>query len=153
MTGTWELVEKPKDAKVVGSKWVFKAKKDAVGEITRFKARLVTKGFSQVASVNYYKMFTPVATFASSRTILTLAASLDLKIHQMDVKSAYLNSELDGNEVICMKTTAGKEHLVCCLKKMIYGLKQSRQCWYKKLSKMMEKLGYKQCEVDCLLSL
>jgi hypothetical protein len=153
MAGTWELVEKPKGTKVVGSKWVFKAKKDAAGEITKFKARLVAKGFSQVAGVNYFETFAPVATFASSRTILALAASLDLEIHQMDVKSAYLNGELDGSEVVYMQQppgyeAPGKEHLVCRLQKTLYGLKQSGRRWYEKLSLVMEKLGFKRCEVD-----
>jgi hypothetical protein len=131
----------------------FKAKKDAAGEIARFKARLVAKGFSQVAGVNYFETFAPVATFASSRTILALAASLDLEIHQMDVKSAYLNGELDGNEIVYMQQPPGYEaadkgQYVCRLKKTIYGLKQSGRRWYEKLSNIMEKLGFKRCEVD-----
>jgi hypothetical protein len=150
---TWDLVEKPKGVNVVGSKWVFRAKKNAAGEVVKAKARLVAQGFSQVPGVDYFDTFAPVATFASSRTVLAFAASLNLELHQMDVKGAYLNGELAPDEVIYMRQPPGyeipgKEHLVCRLRKTLYGLKQSGRRWYEKLSKVLAKLGLKRCEVD-----
>ena len=63
--GTWELVDVPHGANVVGSKWVFCAKKDAASNVVRHKARLVAQGYSQVEGVDYFNTFTPVATLAS----------------------------------------------------------------------------------------
>ena len=70
--GTWEVVEMPKGVNVVGSKWVFKAKKDVAGTVVRHKARLVAQGFSQVPGVNYFDTFVPVAHLASIWTVLAL---------------------------------------------------------------------------------
>lgn len=72
--GTWVLVDAPKNVNIVGSKWVFRAKKDADGRIARYKARLVAQGFSQVEGVDYFDTYAPVAKLASTRTVLALAA-------------------------------------------------------------------------------
>ena len=72
--GTWELVDVPRGANVVGSKWVFCAKKDAASNVVRHKAQLVTQGYSQVEGVDYFDTFAPVATLASIRMVLTMAA-------------------------------------------------------------------------------
>lgn len=72
--GTWELVDLPAGANLVGSKWVFRVKKDAGGHVVRFKARLVAQGFSQVPGVDYFDTFAPVAKLASIRTVLAMAA-------------------------------------------------------------------------------
>ncbi|KAJ8517721.1 hypothetical protein ONZ45_g5159 [Pleurotus djamor] len=83
--GTWRLVEPPAGANIVGSKWVFKAKKDVAGNVVRYKARLVAQGFSQVPGVDYFDMFAPVANIASIRTVLAIAAANDWELHQIDV--------------------------------------------------------------------
>ena len=125
--GTWELVDAPEGVNIVGSKWVFRAKKDATGNFVRYKARLVAQGFSQVPGVDYFDTFAPVARLASIQAILAIAAMEDYEIHQIDFKGAYLNGILTSNEVIFMKQppgyateTPGK---VCRLKKTLYGLK------------------------------
>ncbi len=152
--GTWEIVEVPSDANVVGSKWVFQLKKDALGRVVRYKARLVTQGFSQVEGVDYFNTYAPVAKLASIRTILALTAWLNLEIHQIDIKGAYLNSKLTDDEKIYMcqppgfplPNAAGK---VLCLRKTIYGLKQSGRRWYQKFMKICsETLGLQRCSVD-----
>jgi hypothetical protein len=79
--GTWELVDTPENSNVVGNKWVFRIKRDAAGRVQRYKARLVAQGFSQVEGVDYFDTFAPVAHLSSVRTILALAARLDLEIH------------------------------------------------------------------------
>lgn len=133
---------------------MFRAKKDAAGNIVRHKARLVAQGFSQVPGVDYFDTYAPVAKLASIRTVLALAARLDLEIHQIDIKGAYLNGELTGNEVIYMRQPPGFAspefpHRVCLLRKTLYGLKQSGRRWYQKLVEILvEKLGFTQCEVD-----
>jgi hypothetical protein len=93
--GTYELVEPPADANIVGSKWVFWANKDVGGTVVHYKGCLVVpQGFSQVPGVDYFDTFAPVAKLASICTVLAMAAHLDLELHQIDIKGAYLNGEL-----------------------------------------------------------
>ena len=88
--GTWELVDLPSGRKTVKSKWVFKLKADG-----HFRARLVAKGFTQIPGIDFDETFSPVARFESLRLLLALAALEDWEIHQMDVKSAFLNGVLE----------------------------------------------------------
>jgi hypothetical protein len=111
---------------------VFKTKRDAAGEIVHHKARLVARGFSQVQGVDFNETFAPVAKFTTIRCIVALGAALDLEMHQMDVKIAFLNGDLE--EDIYMEQPSGfvqrsHEYFVCKLRKSLYGLKQaSRAC-------------------------
>lgn len=152
--GTWRLVDPPTDANIVGSKWVFRAKKDAAGNVVRYKARLVAQGFSQVPGVDYFDTFAPVAKLASIRTTLAEAAALDWDIHQIDIKGAYLNGELTDDEKIYMRQPPGyhapdSSGKVCGLVKTLYGLKQSGRRWYQKLVDIMvDKMGFSRCDVD-----
>ena len=100
--GTWKLIKPPPSVNIVGSKWTYKAKKDASGAIVYKKARLVAQGFSQVPGVDYFNTFAPVAHLASIRTVLALAAHLDMEAHQIDIKGAYLYGTLNPNKVIYM---------------------------------------------------
>src|ERR1700678_1210491 len=109
--GTWEIVDVPKGVNVVGSKWVFQAKKDAAGNVVRYKARLVAQGFSQVPGVDYFDTFAPVACLASIRTVLAFAAAEDYETGQIDIKGAYLNGELTNDEVIFMRQPPGYEEV------------------------------------------
>jgi hypothetical protein len=91
----WELVDLPSGRKSIGNKWVLKVKRKADGYIDKYKAQLVAKGYTQREGVDYEETFSPVVRFASIRLILAMVASLDLKLHQMDVKTTFLNGELD----------------------------------------------------------
>ena len=152
--GILELVESPMGMNIIGSKWVFRAKKDATGNVVQYKACLVAQGFSQVPSVDYFNMYAPVAKLASICTVLTLAAHLDLELHQINIKGAYLNGELNNEETIYMRQPPGYTNPalpchVCHLHKILYGLKQSGHCWYQKLVEILVKnLRFKLCEVD-----
>jgi hypothetical protein len=151
--GTWVLKEAPPGANIIGSKWVFKAKKDTAGFITRLKAQLVAQGFSQIGGVNYDDTYAPVAQLASSRAIIAMANRLDLLLHQVDIKGAYLNGELNNNEVLYMHHPPGYKprdagNHVLCLKKTLYGLKQSGRRWYQRLSSIFESLDFHKCSVD-----
>ena len=121
----WNLVELPKGRKTVGSKWVFK---DVHGEIERYKAQLLAQGYSQKYRQDYDETFSPVVGFESIRMMIVLAVQFGLKLHQMDVTTAFLNGEL--KEDIYMNqpeghAEKGKELLVCKLKKSLYGQRQS----------------------------
>jgi len=91
---TWTLVPLPTGRKLVSCKWVFKIKQGPNGEVEWYKARLVARDFTQTYRVDN-KTFAPVAKFTSIRCILSLAALEDMEIHQMDVKTAFLNGELE----------------------------------------------------------
>ncbi|CAL2229288.1 unnamed protein product [Prunus armeniaca] len=95
----WELVEPHKSQKLVGSKWVIKTKKDKDGRIEIFKAILVTKGVTQREGIDYTKTFYLVSTNDSFLIIMVLVAHCDLILHQMDVKTAFLNGEREGKRV------------------------------------------------------
>uniref|UniRef100_A0A2N9GH76 Integrase catalytic domain-containing protein n=1 Tax=Fagus sylvatica TaxID=28930 RepID=A0A2N9GH76_FAGSY len=103
----WELVDLPPGRKTIGNKWVLKVKRKADGSIDRYKARLVAKGYTQREGIDYEDTFSPVVRFASIRLILSIVAKQDLELFQMDVKTAFLNGELD--EEIYMAQPAGFE--------------------------------------------
>jgi len=137
--GTWVLKDAPPAANIVGSKWFFKAKKDTSGNVVRYKAWLVAQGFSQVPGIDYFDTYAPVAKLPSIRTILSIATRLDMEMHQVDIKGAYLNGDLTSAEVIYMKPPPGYApddlgKQVLRLKRTLYGLKQSGRRWYQKLT-------------------
>ncbi|KAG9453481.1 hypothetical protein H6P81_006385 [Aristolochia fimbriata] len=90
----WTLVPRPANINVIGTKWVFKKKTDEEGNVVRNKARLVAQGYTQVEGVDFYETFAPVARLESIRLSLVVASSLKIKLHKMDVKSAFLNGYL-----------------------------------------------------------
>ena len=94
---TWELVERPYGCKSVGCKWVFKKKLKPDGTIDKYKARLVAKGYTQKEGENFFGTYSPVARLITIRVLLSLAISHGLFVHQMDVKTAFLNGELEEN--------------------------------------------------------
>ncbi|KAK1662420.1 hypothetical protein QYE76_050579 [Lolium multiflorum] len=141
----WDLVEVPNDAKRVGSKWIYKTKYDPKGNIERFKARLVAKGFTQREGIDYNETFSPVSSKDSFRIVMALVAHFDLELHQMDVKTAFLNGDLDEDVYMTQPegfVVEGKEHLACRLKKSIYGLKQASRQWYLKFDKIIRTFGF-----------
>jgi len=148
---TWTLVPLPAGRKPISCKWVFKIKQGANGEVECYKARLVARGFTQTYGVDYNETFAPVAKFTSIRSILALAALEDMDIHQMDVKIAFLNGELE--EEIYMEQPQGfvhqgGEHLVCKFQKSLYGLKQSPRAWNQKLDAFLKSIEFMKSEVD-----
>ena len=141
----WDLVKLPKDRNAVGSKRVFKQKVGSNGQVERYKARLVAQGFSQKRGLDYDETFSPVVRFESLRTINALAVNNGMKLHQMDVTTAFLNGELE--EEVYMKQpegfiVKGKEDFVCKLKLSIYGLKQSPRCWNSALDNHLKGMGF-----------
>ena len=87
----WDLVELPKGIRTIGSKWIFKTKHNSKGNIKRYKARLVAKGYTKKEGIDYKETFYPISKKDSLRIVMALVAHFDLKLHQMDVKTAFLN--------------------------------------------------------------
>ncbi|KAE8247330.1 hypothetical protein A4X06_0g4533 [Tilletia controversa] len=132
--GTWELCHPPPGRKLIGCRWVYKVKTDPEGRAIRKKSRLVAQGYTQVEGVDYDETFAPVARLSALRMMVTLAIQLGLRLHGMDVKTAYLNGELDVD--IYMRQPPGYDDgsgKVCLLLRTLYGLKQSGRYWYHKL--------------------
>nr|KYP66638.1 Retrovirus-related Pol polyprotein from transposon TNT 1-94 [Cajanus cajan] len=124
----WDRVELPEGCKRVGCKWVFKTKCDSHGNLECYKAKLVAKGFTQKDGIDYKETFSPVSKKDSLRIIMALVAHYDLELHQMDVKTVFLNGDLEEDVYMDQPMgfiNKGKEHMVCKLKKSIYGLKQA----------------------------
>jgi hypothetical protein len=150
VNNTWSLVSLPKGRKPISCKWVFKIKHGVHGEVERYKVRLVARGFTQTFRVDYNETFTHVVKFVSIRCILTLAAIEDMEIHQMDVKTAFLNG--DPEEEMYMEEPEGftqeGEHLVCKLHKSLYGLKQSPRAWNQKLYAFLKSIEFVRSDAD-----
>ena len=147
------MVERPPGANVAGSKWVLRIKKNSAGEVEKYKARLVARGFTQIYGVDYYETYAPVARLASFRILLALAARNNWPIHSFDFDSAFLNSKLEEDEVIYIEQPPGYEtkdpkYWVWRLWKALYGLKQGARNWYKALCRAMEELGFTRLEAD-----
>ena len=150
---TWELVDLPKGSKPLGYKWIFKKKLKADGSIDKYKARLVIKGFRQKQDLDYFDTYSPVTRITSIRMLIAIASILNLEIHQMDVKTAFLNGELE--EEIYMQQpegflSPGNENKVCKLVKSLYGLKQAPKQWHEKFDETMLSNGFKINESDKL---
>ena len=118
----------PNGPKVIGCKWVFKTKRDSLGNIERYKTRLVVKRFTQKEGIDYIETFSPISKKDSLRIILALVVHFDPELQQMDVKTVFLNGDLE--EEVYIKQLEGfssssGEHLVYKLNKSIYGFKKS----------------------------
>ena len=144
-SNTWKLHPRPVGRNVVSGKWCFRAKKNSEGNITRYKARYVARGFSQKYGVDYDETSSPVVSLTSLRAVLAIAAKLSMKIKQLDVNSAFLYGNLQ--EEIYLEQPEGFEiegkDQVCRLKKAIYGLKQAGRVWWKLIDEHLKSSGFK----------
>ena len=147
----WTLVNSTSDFKPIGCKWVYKTKRDAAGRIERYKARLVAKGFTQREGIDYNDTFSPVSSKDSMRIIMALTSYFDLELHQMDVKTAFLNGDLKENIYMVQPPgfiERGKENMVCKLNKSIYGLKQASRQWFLKFDQVVTAHGFVENKMD-----
>jgi hypothetical protein len=150
-TNTWELVPRPKDKNVTGSKWVFKNKMNEKGQVVRNKSRLVCKGYAQVEVQDFDETFSLVEKLEAIRMFLAYSCHKNFKVYQMDVKSAFLNGDLE--EEVYMEKPEGfslidNPNYICKLKKALYGLKQAPRAWYYRLDKFLQDKGFKKGIVD-----
>ena len=149
---TYELTPLPEGRTSVGGKWVYAVKLRPNGE-EKYKARFVAKGYSQVPGIDYHETFSPTARISSVRMLMQLAVQEGMVVHQMDVKTAYLNAPIDCE--LYMEQPEGYERkgpngekLVCKLKKSLYGLKQSGRNWNNMLHNYFTQEGFVQSLAD-----
>ena len=148
---TFELVNLPPGRKTISSKWVYKLKLNKDGEINRYKARLVARGFTQIHGIDYEETFSPVVKIQTVLTVFGLVNAQQLLLHQMDVDTAFLYGDLD--EEIYLKAPDGIETRgkVLKLKKSLYGLKQASRNWNNTIDKHLLANGFMRSQVDnCL---
>jgi len=147
----WSLVPKTKQMNVIETKWVFKNKLNEQGVIVRNKARLVVKGYNQEEGIDFRETYAHVARLEVVRLLLAYACMNGFKLHQMDVKSAFLNGYID--EEVYVSQPPGFEDRkypdhVFKLKKALYGLKQGPRQWYERLSNFLLSQGYESGKTD-----
>jgi hypothetical protein len=147
----WEVVLRPEGKSVVTSRWLYKIKYVVDGSIEKFKARFVARGFSQVEGVDYDETFALVARYTSIRAVISIAAEMGWKIHQMDVKTTFLNGLIEEEVYIEQPQgfeVHGRDSHVCRLKKALYGLKQAPRAWYSRIDTYLQQMGFEKSEAD-----
>lgn len=148
---TWTLVERPEDRSVVSCKWVFSRKRNEAGKLAAYKARLVARGFTPRQGLDFHETYSPVARIATLRLMLALAVERDLEIHQMDVKTAFLNGKLEEDIYMHQPDGFVKGEFVCKLNKSPYGLKQASRVWNERFHGFVLQNGFVRSEHDhCL---
>ncbi|OMO94271.1 Reverse transcriptase, RNA-dependent DNA polymerase [Corchorus capsularis] len=153
---TWVLVDLLPGSKPIKNKWVFRRKYNSDGSLQTFKARLLAKGFTQNKGIDYFGTYSPVARITSIRVLFALASIYKLHIHQMDVKTAFLNGDL--KEEVYMEQPEGfilpgNENKVCKLVKSLYGLKQAPKQWHEKFDTAILSFGFRHNTADkCIYS-
>jgi hypothetical protein len=150
----WEVVPRPIDKSVVDSRWIYKVKQAADGSVEKYKARFVARGFSTIEGIDYGDTFAPVTRYSSIRSILALSVQMGWRIHQMDVKTMFLNRIIE--EEVYIKQPEGFETFdrdshVCRLKRALYGMKQAPCAWYTRIDIYFIGLGFTKSEVDANL--
>lgn len=150
--GVWKLVKRPTNRKVVKGKWHFAVKRNSDGSISKYKARFVAKGFTQVFGVDYNETYAPTAKLSTLRTLLACAGGSKTIPWQMDIKTAYLHANIE--EEIFLEQPQGFEegdNMVCLLIKSLYGLKQAGRNWYGHLRSHLESMDFKVSSFDSCL--
>ncbi|GJY66287.1 putative ribonuclease H-like domain-containing protein [Tanacetum coccineum] len=152
----WVLVDLPYGKKAIGTKWVYRNKKDERGVVVRNKARLVAQGHRQEEGIDYDEVFAPVARLEAIRIFLAFASYMGFIVYQMDVKSAFLYGKID--EEVYVSQPPGfldpkYPHKVYKVVKALYGLHQAPRAWYATLSTFLLKNGYRRGTIDKTLFL
>ncbi|GJZ49590.1 putative ribonuclease H-like domain-containing protein [Tanacetum coccineum] len=147
----WILIDLPYGKKAIGTKWVYRNKKDERGVVVRNKARLVAQGHKQEEGIDYDEVFAPVARTEAIRIFLAFASFIGFIVYQMDVKSAFLYGKID--EEVYVSQPPGfidpkYPKKVYKVVKALYGLHQAPRAWYATLSTFLLKNGYRRGTID-----
>jgi hypothetical protein len=164
--GTWDLVPRPKSQKPIGSRWVFALKKNERGEVVRYKARVVAKGYSQRHGIDYEETYAPVAALTSVRAFLATSCAEQMEVQQWDVDTAFLYGDLEetifmevpegslefllkfGSKNLDSSTDFDESQLVCKLRKSLYGLKQASRVWNETIDGYLCEIGFEPTDAD-----
>ena len=143
----WDLVKAPNGIKPAGCKWVYKRKRGIDRKVETFKVRLVTKGYTQKEGIDYEETFSPVTMLKSIRILLSISTPYEYEIWKMDAKTAFLNGNLE-EETYMMQPEGfiakNQEHMVCKLKRSIYGLKKASRSWNIRFDQAIKSFGFEQ---------
>ncbi|KAI3757856.1 hypothetical protein L6452_05399 [Arctium lappa] len=147
----WDLVDLPKGHRAIGTKWIFRNKRDERGIVIRNKARLVAQGYTQEEGIDYEEVFAPVARIEAIRLFLAYASYMNFKVYQMDVKSAFLYGSIEEEVYVCQPPgfeNPSYPDRVYKLKKALYGLHQAPRAWYDTLSSYLLENGFERGVID-----
>ncbi|XP_055840140.1 uncharacterized protein LOC129907788 isoform X2 [Episyrphus balteatus] len=148
---TWDLVSEPKHQNIIGCKWVFATKRNADGEVEKYKARLVAQGCFQKENVDYFETYSPVLRHPTIRLILALGVQNQLFINHIDIAAAYLNGDLEEEVYMHQPeefVDQNQPEKICKLKKSLYGLKQAGRDWNRKINDVLVSIGFVRCKTD-----
>jgi hypothetical protein len=150
-SNVWDIVPRPNDKSMVSSKWIYKIKHATNGSVEKFKARFVAIGFTLKEGIDYEETFASVARYTSIRAIIALASVLGWKLHQMDVKTTFLNGKIE-HEVFVDQLEGfvlhNKDTHVCKLRKALYGLKQAPRVWCDRIDGFLKPPGIQESDAD-----
>ncbi|KAI3691993.1 hypothetical protein L6452_31797 [Arctium lappa] len=147
----WDLVDLPKGHRAIGTKWIFRNKRDERGIVIRNKARLVAQGYTQEEGIDYEEVFAPVARIEAIRLFLAYASYMNFKVYQMDVKSDFLYGSIEEEVYVCQPPgfeNPSYPDRVYKLKKALYGLHQAPRAWYDTLSSYLLENGFERGVID-----
>ncbi|KAI3772528.1 hypothetical protein L6452_03715 [Arctium lappa] len=147
----WDLVDLPKGHRAIGTKWIFRNKRDERGIVIRNKARLVDQGYTQEEGIDYEEVFAPVDRIEAIRLFLAYASYMNFKVYQMDVKSAFLYGSIEEEVYVCQPPGFENPSFpdrVYKLKKALYGLHQAPRAWYDTLSSYLLENGFERGVID-----
>ncbi|GJW95659.1 putative ribonuclease H-like domain-containing protein [Tanacetum coccineum] len=141
----WTLMDLPHGKRAIGTKWVYKNKKDEKGIVIRNKARLVAQGYTQEEGIDYDEVFSLVARIEAIRLFLAYASFKDFVVYQMDVKSAFLYGKIEEEVYVCQPPRFEDlefPNKVYKVEKALYGLHQAPRAWYETLSTYLLEHGF-----------
>ncbi|GJT86343.1 putative ribonuclease H-like domain-containing protein [Tanacetum coccineum] len=147
----WTLVDLPNRKRAIGTKWVFRNKKDERGIVVRNKARLVAQGYTQEEGVDYDEVFAPVAKIEAIKLFLAYASYKDFMVYQMDVKSVFLYGKIEEEVYVCQPPGFEDPDFpdrVYKVEKSLYGLHQALRAWYETLSTYLLDNGFLRGKID-----
>ncbi|GJU12847.1 putative ribonuclease H-like domain-containing protein [Tanacetum coccineum] len=147
----WTLVDLPNGKRAIGTKWVFRNKKDERGIVVRNKARLVAQGYTQEEGIDYDEVFAPVARIEAIKLFLAYASYMRFIVYQMDEKSAYLYGTIEEEVYVCQPPGFKDPHFLdkaYKVEKALYGLNQTPRAWYETLSTYLLENGFRRGTIN-----
>nr|GEZ99570.1 putative ribonuclease H-like domain-containing protein [Tanacetum cinerariifolium] len=147
----WVLVDLPQGKRAIGTKWVFRNKKDERGIVVKNKARLISQRHTQEEGIDYKEVFTPVARIEAIRLVLAYASFMGFMVYQMDVKSAFLYETIKEEVYVCQPPgfeDPDYPNKVYKAVKALYGLHQAPRAWYETLANYLLENGFQRGKID-----